>query len=132
MWSDVPDAITALRRAGLRLAFVSNMTAAALNGGLKTARLDGAFETILSTDRIRSYKPDPHAYGMAVDELRLSREEILFVAFAGWDVVGAKWFGYPTFWLNRLASPMDELGVAADASGPELNYLVQFVLRSRQ
>jgi len=53
---------------------------------------------------------------------------VLFVAFAGWDVVGAKWFGYPTFWLNRQASPAEEFGVEADASGPDLNSLVQFVL----
>jgi 2-haloacid dehalogenase len=64
---------------------------------------------------------------MAMDQLSLSREEILFVAFAGWDVAGAKWFGYPTFWLNRLASPAEELGVEADASGQDLNSLVQFV-----
>jgi 2-haloacid dehalogenase len=98
-----------------------------LNDGLKKGRLDGAFEAVLSTDRIRSYKPDPRAYRMAMDKLLLSREEILFVAFAGWDVAGAKWFGYPTFWLNRQASPTEELGVEADASGPDLNSLVQFV-----
>jgi len=128
VWPDVPDAIYALRKAGLRLAFVSNMTASVLNDGLKRARLEDKFEAVLSTDRIRSYKPDPRAYRMAIDELSLPREEVLFVAFAGWDVVGAKWFGYPTFWLNRQASPAEEFGVEADASGPDLNSLVQFVL----
>jgi 2-haloacid dehalogenase len=135
LWPDVPDAINALRKAGLQLAFVSNMTASALNDGLKRARLDDKFEAVLSTDRIRSYKPDPRAYRMVMDELSLPSEEVLFVAFAGWDVVGAKWFGYSTFWLNRLGSPTEELGAEADASGPEadasgpdLNSLVQFVL----
>ncbi len=117
-------------RAGLRLALLSNMTASVLNDGLKKARLEDAFEAVLSTDRIRSYKPDPRAYRMAMDKLLLSREEILFVAFAGWDVAGAKWFGYPTFWLNRQGSPTEELGVEADASGPDLNSLVQFVLNN--
>jgi 2-haloacid dehalogenase len=130
VWPDVPDAINALRNAGLRLALLSNMTASALNDGLKKAQLEGAFEAVLSTDRIRSDKPDPRAYRMAMDRLLLSREEILFVAFAGWDVAGAKWFGYPTFWLNRQGSPTEELGVEADASGPDLNSLVQFVLSS--
>ena len=67
---------------------------------------------------------------MAMDTLLLPRKEILFVAFAGWDVAGAKWFGYPTFWLNRQGSPTEELGVEADASGPDLNSLVQFVLNN--
>jgi 2-haloacid dehalogenase len=128
VWPDVPDAISALRKAGLRLVFLSNMTASVLSDGLKKARLEDSFEAILSTDRIRSYKPDSRAYRMAMDKLLLSREEILFVAFAGWDVAGAKWFGYPTFWLNRQASPAEELGVEADASGQDLNSLVQFVL----
>ena len=127
IWPDVPDAINELRKAGLRLAFLSNMTASVLYEGLKKARLEDKFEAIMSTDRIRSYKPDPRAYRMAMDTLSLSREEILFVAFAGWDVAGAKWFGYPTFWLNRVASPAEELGVEADASGQDLNSLVQFV-----
>ena len=64
-----------------------------------------------------------------MDTLSLSREEILFVASTGWDVAGAKWFGYPTFWLNRLVSPAEELGVEADASGLDLNSPVQFVSR---
>jgi 2-haloacid dehalogenase len=127
IWTDVPDSIDELRKAGLRLAFLSNMTASVLSDGLKKARLEDQFEAVISTDRIRSYKPDPRAYRMAMDTLSLSREEILFVALAGWDVAGAKWFGYPAFWLNRLASPAEELGVEADASGPDLNSLVQFV-----
>ena len=130
VWPDVPDSTNALRKARLRLAFLSNMTVAVLSDGLKRARIGDSFEGILSTDRIRSYKPDPLAYRMAMDNLLLSREEILFVAFAGWDVASAKWFGYPTFWLNRQASPAEALGVEADASGQDLNSLVQFVLRN--
>ena len=37
---------------------------------------------------------------MAVDAFGRPREGIPFVAFAGWDVAGAGWFGYPTFWVN--------------------------------
>jgi 2-haloacid dehalogenase len=128
VWPDVRDAIKALRGSGLRLALLSNMTASVLIDGIKRAALEDAFEAILSSDRIRSYKPDPRAYRMAMDQLLLPREEILFVAFAGWDVAGAKWFGYPTFWLNRQGSPAEELGVQADASGQDLNSLLQFVL----
>ena len=40
---------------------------------------------------------------------------------------GAKWFGYPTFWVNRLALPEEELGVTPDATGHDLEDLVTFV-----
>jgi 2-haloacid dehalogenase len=85
------------------------------------------FEHVLSTDAIRTYKPDPRAYRMAVDAFGIERESILFVAFAGWDVAGAKWFGYPTFWVNRLGTPAEELGAAADAAGRNLDDLVAYV-----
>jgi hypothetical protein len=40
--------------------------------------------------------------------------QILFVAFAGRDVAGAKWFGFPAFWMNRLAGSAEELKTTAD------------------
>jgi 2-haloacid dehalogenase len=126
-WPDVAPALHALKDGGIRLALLSNMTAAMLEAGIENAGLDGLFEHVLSTDRIRTYKPDPRAYRMGVDALKLPREEIVFAAFAGWDVAGAKWFGYPTVWVNRAGSPAEELGVVPDAAGRDLGTLVRFV-----
>jgi 2-haloacid dehalogenase len=64
---------------------------------------------------------------MGVDKLKLRKEEILFVAFAGWDAAGAKWFGYPTFWLNRLGSVEEHLDAKPDATGASLNDLLTFI-----
>lgn len=130
VWPDVPRALEALKGAGVRLAFLSNMTDAMLNSGVEASGLQGVFERILSTDQIKRYKPDPKAYEMATDALGLKREEILFAAFAGWDVAGAKWFGYPTFWVNRLGAPPEELGPLADGMGRGLDDLVRFVTSS--
>lgn len=55
------------------------------------------------------------------------KEEVLFVAFAGWDAAGAKSFGYPTFWVNRLNSPTDQLGFAPDGIGTNLDDLISFL-----
>ncbi len=126
-WPDVRPALETLKAEGFRLAFLSNMTARLLEAGMKNAGLQGAFDEVLSTDKIRSYKPEPRAYQMGVDALRLAREEILFVAFAGWDAAGAKSFGYPTFWVNRLGLPPEELGLAPDASGRDLTDLVSYI-----
>jgi 2-haloacid dehalogenase len=126
-WPDVPSALRSLREAGVRLAFLSNMTAKMLEAGIKHAGLEGMFEHVLSTDQIRTYKPDPRAYQLAMDAFQLTREDMLFVAFAGWDAAGAKWFGYPTFWVNRLNLPAEELGVTPDAIGRDLTDVVKFV-----
>jgi 2-haloacid dehalogenase len=91
-----------------------------LEASLRANGLHGAVDHVLSTDKISSFKPDPKAYQLAVDRTGYRREEILFVASAGWDAAGARWFGYPTFWNNRLSAPFEELEVAADASGSTL------------
>jgi 2-haloacid dehalogenase len=130
-WPDVQSVLSTLKAAGVRLVFLSNMTRAMLEAGIRNARLDGFFEQLLSTDQVRAYKPDPRAYQMGVDALGLATEEILFVAFAGWDASGAKWFGYPTFWVNRLGLPTEELGATPDATGRDLTDLLRFVLAPR-
>ncbi|WP_437757343.1 haloacid dehalogenase type II [Sorangium sp. So ce1389] len=126
-WPDAAPALRSLRDAGIRLSFLSNFTPRMLDAAIESAGLGGLLEHALSTDRARTYKPDPRAYRMALDAFRLERDEIVFVPFAGWDAAGARWFGYPTFWVNRLVLPAEELGVTADAAGASLADLVEFV-----
>jgi len=126
-WPDALPALRSLKDMGIRMAFLSNFTAAMLDAAVKNSGLEGIFEAHLSTDRVRAYKPDPRAYQMAIDAFGLQRDEIVFAAFGGWDAAGAKSFGYPTFWVNRMNLPVEELGVAPDAIGGNLNDLVSFV-----
>jgi 2-haloacid dehalogenase len=64
---------------------------------------------------------------MGVDALALDRSEIAYVAFAGWDAAGAKWFGYTTYWANRTMSPEECLGAAPDGAGRDLTGLAAFL-----
>jgi 2-haloacid dehalogenase len=89
------------------------------------------FEHLLSTDNVRQFKPASQAYQMAVDTFGLRREAIVFAAFAGWDAAGAKWFGFPTVWVNRLNSPTEELAITPDLTCPGLSDLVSFVTSHR-
>jgi 2-haloacid dehalogenase len=126
-WPDVAPALAELKRSGKRLALLSNATSAMLTAGLKNSGLEGAFDAVISTGRARSFKPDPNAYRLGTDVLELGKGEIMFVAFAGWDVAGAKWFGYPTFWNNRQGAAAEGLGVEPDGAGATLADLVKFL-----
>ncbi len=126
-WPDVAQALKKLKDAGIRMAFLSNFTAEMLDAAIRNSGLQGMFEDHLSTDRVKAYKPDPRAYRMGVDAFEMRKEEIVFAAYAGWDAAGAKWFGYPTFWINRAGMPVEELGVAPDGAGTGLNDLVSFI-----
>jgi 2-haloacid dehalogenase len=103
------------RLAGLPRAILSNGTPAMLEAVVRHNRLDGSFDHILSVDELKMYKPHPAVYRLAVDRLGLSKEEIGFISSNGWDVAGAKAFGFKVFWLNRLEAPVEELGVEPDA-----------------
>ena len=124
---DVKPVLSDLKAHGIKLAFLSNMTDHMLNTGIKNSGLENYFDHVLSTDQIKTFKPDPKAYQLAVDAFNLPRNEIAFAAFASWDAIGAKWFGYPTFWVNRLNFIAENLGDMADASGNQLSELASFV-----
>lgn len=126
-WPDVPEALGRLAEAGIRLGFVSNLTPRMLESSLETSGLRHRFEHVLSTDRARTYKPDPRAYQLGLDAFGTRREETVFAASAGWDAAGAKWFGYPTFWANRMGQAAEGLDAAPDATGRDMADLVAFV-----
>ena len=111
-----------MRQAGIRLAYVSNLTPKMLTVMSQSAGISDLFEHILSTDRVKAYKPDPRAYQMAEVVFNLPRESIVFAAFGGWDAAGAKSFGLNTFWVNQVNAPLEELGVKPDAIGRTLRF----------
>jgi 2-haloacid dehalogenase len=127
-WPNVPDALSDLTRSGRRLALLSNATPAILAAGIRNSGLEGVFHHVLSTDAIKTFKPDPRAYRLGTDALGLRKAEIMFVAYAGWDVAGAEWFGYPVFWNNRQGASLEELAAPPEGEGATLNDLVRFLI----
>jgi 2-haloacid dehalogenase len=125
-WPDARASLAAWRGQGLRLAPLANYAPAMLERLLAQAGFAEFFETQISTDAAKTFKPSPRAYALGESRLGLRREEIAFAAFGGWDAAGAKWFGFPTFWVNRLGVPQEQL-VDPDGTGPTLAELAEFV-----
>jgi 2-haloacid dehalogenase len=125
-WPDAPKVLRDLAQRGLRLATLANFTPRMIDALLARSGLTNVFEARISTDFARTYKPDPRAYALAETTLGLRRREIAFAAFGGWDAAGARWFGLPSFWVNRLGAVPEEL-IAADASGPTLRELATWI-----
>lgn len=112
LWPDVAESVERLREHNVRLAILSNLPEGALVSNLRSGGIDRHFELVLSTDRVRRFKPAPEAYALGVKALRLSANQIGFAASAGWDASGATWFGYPTVWVNRTNSPAEHAHAA--------------------
>jgi len=127
-WPDTSDALRRLRESDVRVITIANLTPTMLRANAERAGLTTFFEALVSTDANHIYKPDPRAYQLGVERLKLSKREIVFAAFAGWDAAGAKSFGYPTVWVNRFNQPLEQLGVRPDRTVVDLKGLLDFVL----
>jgi len=126
-WPDVLETLNHLKSEGFRLALLSNFTPIMLNSCVKSAGLGGMFDSLISTDMAKTFKPDPRAYQLGIDTLHVARDRILFVPFGAWDAAGAKQFGYKTFWVNRQNQQPEELGVSPDGVGLSLEDLLRFL-----
>jgi 2-haloacid dehalogenase len=111
-FAEVPAALARLR--GIRLAILSNGSPAMLEPLVFNSGLHGLIGDVLSVDPERIYKPTPRVYQIAVDRLGVPAKAIGFVSSNCWDAIGAKSFGFRTFWVNRAGAPVDELGVRPD------------------
>lgn len=120
-----------LRSQGFKLAILSNGNPQMLEAVVKAAGMQSHFQHLLSVDSVRKFKTAPEAYQLGTDMFGLPAKNILFVSSNCWDVCGATWFGYTTFWVNRAAAPLEELGVAPHAEGRSLTDLLAFVSHGR-
>jgi 2-haloacid dehalogenase len=111
-YPEVPDALDAL--APRRLAVLSNGNPEMLESCLATAGIRDRFEHVLSVDELGVYKPHPSVYELAVKAFGLSAERILFVSSNPWDAAGARTFGFPVAWVNRMGLPFERLGTTPD------------------
>lgn len=126
LWPDSLEVLSELRGRGLRLAPLANFSPQMIEELLTRRGVRDQFEVLISTDRARTYKPDPRAYALGERVFGLERRQIAFAAFGGWDAAGARWYGYPTFWVNRFAAAPEEL-IAPDATGPDLERLAAWL-----
>ncbi len=99
-WPEVP---AMLDRLALPLATATNCPERLAR--MSAAALGDPFAVVVSAERAGAYKPDPRPYRLALAELGLPPEQVLFVAGSAHDVGGALAIGMPVVWVNRLNLP---------------------------
>jgi 2-haloacid dehalogenase len=110
-----PDVLPTLRTLyGRPMAILSNGSPVMLAAATQSSRIDEVLSAIISVDEVKTYKPSPAVYELACEKLRTKAPNIGFVSSNCWDVIGAKAFGFQTFWINRANQPLDLLGLAPD------------------
>lgn len=130
--SAFPENLIALKRikaTGIPMAVHSNGNPQMIRAALQSAGMTSYFDDVLSADQVRKYKIDAAVYQLAVDHFRVPAGQMLFVSANGWDVCGATWFGFQTFWVNRLALPNEQLDITPTYVGHNLSDLAALVCK---
>jgi 2-haloacid dehalogenase len=119
---EVPDTLRALRPRHT-LAILSNGSPRMLQAAVESSGLAPHLHHVLSVDGLRTYKPDPRVYDLASRTLGIPKNTVAFVSSNSFDVIGAKAFGFRVCWCNRAGAPLDDLGLAPDATVRRLDEL---------
>lgn len=99
-----PDAVGAIRmlqEQGVTLVACSNGTERSLRSLLKHASILGKFRTIISVDRLQTFKPNPAVYNYLARRVRRPKRSVWMISSNPFDVIGAKASGLRAVWVRR-------------------------------
>ena len=114
VFPEVPDVLRRLKTAGLQTAILSNGSPAMLDAAVKSARLEGFLDAVLSVEEVAVYKPHPKVYQLAVQRLGVPAGAIAFQSSNAWDAYAASAFGMKVVWCNRYGQRRERLPGAPD------------------
>jgi 2-haloacid dehalogenase len=100
-YPEAEQALTALR-GDYRLAILSNGSPAMLDALARNSGLDRYLDAVISVDAKRVFKPDPRAYELVQERLDVGAEDVFFISSNGFDVAGARSFGFKVARIERV------------------------------
>ena len=120
---DVAEGVRALRRSGLRLATLSNGSAAVAERLLTDSGLRAEFEALLSVEQAGAWKPARAAYEHAARSCGVDLADMMMVAVHPWDVDGAARAGMSTAWIDRDGAPYPDFSTPPTVTADSLTGL---------
>jgi 2-haloacid dehalogenase len=90
-------------------------------GLLAAGRLNTRWDCVVTAEDAGYYKPDPHPYRLALEQLSVKAEDAAFVAGSAYDLIGTARMRLRTYWHNRvgLPRPPEAPPAALESSGLE-------------
>jgi 2-haloacid dehalogenase len=99
-YPEAEQALAAL--AGYRRAILSNGSPAMLDALVRNSGLDGHLDAVISVDARHVFKPATGAYELVQEHLGVRPDEVIFVSSNGFDVAGARAFGFTVVRIQRV------------------------------
>jgi 2-haloacid dehalogenase len=112
---EVAAGLTSLKAGGHLLAAFSNGEAGMVRAVLEHAKLAPLLDDVVSTDEVKTFKPDPATYAHAAQRLGQAAGAVWLVSSNPFDIIGAKSAGLLTAWVKRdRSATFDPWGVEPD------------------
>lgn len=119
--------LEALKALQIPAAILSNGSPDMLQAAVSSAGMGHVIDKVLSVDEVRQFKTSPQSYGLVADHYKVDVREVLFVSSNSWDALGATWFGFKSFWVNRQGMPFETLGPRPTYSGRSLRDILTLI-----
>jgi 2-haloacid dehalogenase len=120
---EVPAMLDKLKKAGKRLAILSNGNPEMLDPMVEASGLADKFEAVISVDAAKIFKVDPKTYDLVKKQTGVSSDKVCFLSSNCWDAHGAALYGFKTLWVNRGGLPEDNLPGTVVAHIKDLSHL---------
>lgn len=117
--------LKAIKDRGISTAILSNGSKEMLTSVVESNGLEPYLDRVVTIEDVRLFKTAPQAYELLLKTFAVKKEEILFVSSNAWDALGAKWFGFDVFWVNRLGHPFEEIGEKPNYEGSSLSKVLE-------
>jgi 2-haloacid dehalogenase len=127
---EVPQALSRLKSAGLRMVALTNSPQAVVDAQMKQTNLQEYLERNFSVETVRRYKPAPEPYRMVAAELGVPVSQLRMVAAHAWDVGGAMRAGCAGAFIARPGKAMFPLFPKPDVTGKDLAEVAEVILKA--
>ena len=126
-FEDSLTVLKAIKEKGLSTAILSNGSREMLATVVEKNGLGPYLDKVLTIEDVRLFKTAPQSYELLLKAFSVKKEEILFVSSNSWDALGAKWYGFDVFWVNRLGHPFEEIGEKPNYEGASLTKILEVI-----
>ena len=109
IYPEVPAMLSALRKAGLKTAILSNGTRKMLESGVRVAGIGSLLDAVLSVEQVGVFKPNPAVYKLVAESFCVDPADVCFVSGNVWDIHGAAASGFNVVWVNRSGARAENL-----------------------